>query len=594
MHRTVSILRLPIVLVVLLISFGISSELISAAGTVTNCTTFGTVGTSGDLADALKGGRTITFSCSGTIIVPEITISADTRISARGKNVTLSGNNSNRVFRVKKGVSLELDTLTISNGFSTESGGGIANFGTLKVINSVISGNRSDAYAGGILNSDGKLIVSNTTFSNNTAVNDGGGINSSGSLTVINSTFAGNAAYLGGGILVAEGTVTVTNTRFTSNTTSGLAGGAGMMVGGNGKTIGAVINSTFSGNTADGAGGALFVSRGGLLMVINSTFTNNAAFRGGGVLNAGTLTVINSTFSGNRSDTYAGGILNDGGQLIVSNTTFSNNTAVNDGGGINSSGSLTVINSAFSGNAAYLGGGILVAEGTVTVTNTTFSGNTTSGLAGGAGMMVGKSIGTVMNSTFANNTADGAGGALFVPMGSSLTVINSTFAGNTAFNGGGILNVGTLTVINSTFSGNKTTDGGSGGGIYNMNPGILTLYNTIIANSPSGGDCLNQATLNAHINLIEDGSCHATLSGDPVLDPAGLRNNGGPTQTIVLQSNSPAINAGINDDVPSGVRTDQRGLGFRRIIQGKVDLGAVETNLAKAGVQAAPTFQPPR
>ena len=45
-------------------------------------------------------------------------------------------------------------------------------------------------------------------------------------------------------------------------------------------------------------------------------------------------------------------------------------------------------------------------------------------------------------------------------------------------------------------------------------------------------------------NLIKDGTCSPALSGDPMLDPAGLQDNGGPTKTIALLSGSPAINAG--------------------------------------------------
>ena len=43
---------------------------------------------------------------------------------------------------------------------------------------------------------------------------------------------------------------------------------------------------------------------------------------------------------------------------------------------------------------------------------------------------------------------------------------------------------------------------------------------------------------------------------DPLLDPAGLQDNGGPTQTIKLQPNSPAIDADPLANCPS---TDQRG-----------------------------------
>lgn len=53
--------------------------------------------------------------------------------------------------------------------------------------------------------------------------------------------------------------------------------------------------------------------------------------------------------------------------------------------------------------------------------------------------------------------------------------------------GGGIYNSGTLTVTNSTFSANNGDDN-TAGGIYNG--GTLYLYNTLIANTSKGYDCI--------------------------------------------------------------------------------------------------------
>ncbi|MBK8536972.1 MAG: DUF4214 domain-containing protein [Candidatus Competibacteraceae bacterium] len=61
----------------------------------------------------------------------------------------------------------------------------------------------------------------------------------------------------------------------------------------------------------------------------------------------------------------------------------------------------------------------------------------------------------------------------------------------------------------------------------------------------------------------------ATALGD-------LADNGGPTQTLLPVVGSPAINAGDNTLIPAGVTTDQRGVGFPRIVNTTVDIGAVE------------------
>jgi hypothetical protein len=81
-----------------------------------------------------------------------------------------------------------------------------------------------------------------------------------------------------------------------------------------------------------------------------------------------------------------------------------------------------------------------------------------------------------------------------------------------------------------------------------------------VANQLSGGDCMFPITSNGY-NLDSDGSCGLTGAGDlshknPLLGP--LANNGGPTQTMALQSGSPAIHA-IPASSGACPATDQRG-----------------------------------
>ena len=63
-----------------------------------------------------------------------------------------------------------------------------------------------------------------------------------------------------------------------------------------------------------------------------------------------------------------------------------------------------------------------------------------------------------------------------------------------------------------------------------------------------------------------------------------LANNGGPTQTIALLPGSPANDEGSNAlavDPITGqpLTTDQRGIGFSRIVNNTVDIGAFEFQL---------------
>jgi hypothetical protein len=71
---------------------------------------------------------------------------------------------------------------------------------------------------------------------------------------------------------------------------------------------------------------------------------------------------------------------------------------------------------------------------------------------------------------------------------------------------------------------------------------------------------------------------------DPLLGP--LADNGGPTLTMALLPGSPAIDAGDNTDAPMW---DQRGPGFRRIVNGTIDIGAYEV---QAHAHNPPTGQP--
>lgn len=162
-----------------------------------------------------------------------------------------------------------------------------------------------------------------------------------------------------------------------------------------------------------------------------------------------------------------------------------------------------------------------------------------------------------------NASLGGAGGG--IDNGGTLTVTNSTLSGNSASAGGGIVNFGALTLANSTLSGNS-----GGSGILNSD-GSTTLKNAIVANS--GGNCSVASgtfTSQGH-NLSSDGTCASFFTPpsdlnntDPALDPGGLKNNGGPTQTIALQATSPAVDAipvsECTDVNLVAVATDQRGV----------------------------------
>ena len=133
-----------------------------------------------------------------------------------------------------------------------------------------------------------------------------------------------------------------------------------------------------------------------------------------------------------------------------------------------------------------------------------------------------------------------------------------------------------MTLADSTVSGNSA---GAGGGIWNG--GTTTLGNTIVAGNSNPGatspDLSGQVTANYCLIQNTTGATFASGSGNnitgqnPKLSP--LADNGGPTQTMALLTGSPAVDAGSNALIPSGVTTDQRGAGYPRIVNGMVDIG---------------------
>jgi len=213
----------------------------------------------------------------------------------------------------------------------------------------------------------------------------------------------------------------------------------------------------------------------------------------------------------------------------------------------------------------------------ITLANLTIAdGNTASySMKSGAGIWNGGSNLTIRNCLFTRNRAADSGGAISNGSG-QLSIYNTTFQDNSAtWAGGTITNQGTLTLRNSTIS-DGSSGGGNGSGIFSGNGSTLHLLNNLIANSINNSDCYLFGTVafttNTH-NLIEDGSCSASFSGDPGLGT--LQNYGGPVQTMALPANSVAHNAG---DSGTCETTDARGIA--RPQNGACDLGAYEKQAA--------------
>jgi hypothetical protein len=273
-----------------------------------------------------------------------------------------------------------------------------------------------------------------------------------------------------------------------------------------------------------------------------------------------TLQITNCTIRNNQvtgGSTGAGaGIYSNQSQLTLTGCTINANTASGNGGGIfNGTGStLTVNNSAITGNSALSGGGFCNSSGTLAANRCLI---------------------------YANAASHGGGitntGALGL---ASLSVNNCTLSSNVvsgaSATGSQIYNVRQLSsasglISNSTIVSNNVGPTYSGGAIYNDNGAAVTLGNTIILASVQEHTIINAGSgstvMSAGYNLSFDGGGGFLIgpadqiNTDPLLDlGTGPRDNGGPTFTIALQANSPAIDKGKRDAVGSlAAATDQRG-----------------------------------
>lgn len=365
--------------------------------------------------------------------------------------------------------------------------------------------------------------------------------------------------------------------------------------------------------TAQGAGisnaGTLTLKR---VIITANTSTSSPASNdnGGGIWNTGTLTVESSYVSLNNADNNGGGIYNQSGTLTVQNSVISGNTAGGYGGGIENQATAMLTHTGIANNEAGFGGGLdNSTPGAVTLSNVTISGNTSNQKFGVGGGMVQSSTNhaTLTNVTFSRNVAHAVGGSTlggglynasnatsltdvtfesnFADVGGGMennsgvvTATNVTFSDNGAGWGGGLFNYtrATTALTNVTFSG-SITHGGIGVGIFN--DGTVTLKNTIIANSPVGGNCYNNGGtfVDKGHNLDSGNTCGFSaangdlINTDPLLGP--LQNNGGYTDTLALFKGSPAINHGTNVGCP---QKDQRGKTRITSTDPTCDIGAYE------------------
>ena len=334
---------------------------------------------------------------------------------------------------------------------------------------------------------------------------------------------------------------------------------------------------------------------------------------GGGIYAIEAETLRNMTVRYNISS-------GDGGGMFISNSSIGTLTAVNcmvydnkseDGGGMylenESTGTITAVNCmVYDNEAKDDGGGMYLwseSIGTVTAVNCMVYGNEAKHDGGGM-FLENESTGTLtaVNCTVYDNKAEGDGGGMLLYNESTgtLTAVNCTVYDNKAEEGGGMYlqneSTGTITAVNCTIYGNEAEE--DGGGMYfdNVGDGILTFANSISFGNTAaieGPDAYYYTTRDCHPGFPcpEATLAHCLLgeaaAGDPLTitnnvlaDPLFASTTPGEATFLRLSATSPALDAGDNSLVPTGVTTDLAG--NVRIQDGKgdntatVDLGAYE------------------
>jgi hypothetical protein len=420
-------------------------------------------------------------------------------------------------------------------------------------------------------------------------------------------------------------TVTLAHDTFTNDVATGGEGG-GARVNTATATV-KVTDSTFAGNSATVAGGALTVFATSATLS-GDTFSGNSATgagSAGGGLSAfslgGPIALSSSRFTGNSANAQGGGALVEaeaaGIAMTLNGNTFSHNS-VSDPGGTNPN------------PRGYLGGGLSLQGITTASTNAvqqgnTFDGNSVSFKAAPVSAMGGGESTThvALQSTgdhFTNNTLQppnakenakpervfGWGAGLSVAECGETTetpptlpnvvstLSNAIVAGNTlqsgpSANGAGIY-IGfvcpnayaTLQVSDSTVTAN-TVSGASGPvtGISGGPHDVLSLANTIVfgdGGGPELGGFNNLAGVSAASSDVCSGASAFSGAGNICADPA-LVGGGDVNETAA----SPTLERGANALIPSGVTTDA--LGGPRVLgpilcgtspAAVVDIGAAE------------------
>jgi hypothetical protein len=458
------------------------------------------------------------------------------------------------------------------------------------------------ASGGGIYIGSGTAIISDdATVNRNSALAGLGGAGGAGGdagthtgAIAGNGGFAGDSgSAFGGGIFAASGNVTVNVSTVASNLAAGQGiaakGGAGGNAAANGGQAGAggfggagvsafgggiydgngdvniwehasIAGNQAAGNVGGAGGGVGF----GAIPASGGVGGNGGSAQGGGVyLGGGTLTLDHVSIDSNKADgNLAGGSGGhdqpggaggdaDGGGLYAasgaSNLTIQNSSVTNNSAGAGGTGGKGAAGDGAGGNS--LGGGLDSGAANTLVSNSTIAFNVTH--AGGES---------------SSQEGESQGGGAFLDNGTNATIDNATIAHNTSNNeGGGIRNEGTLSLRSTLVADNTSAFTGE---TDLSDAGNAAASSSLIQNGTG-----NAIVDGANGNIVGTQDSALNLASSLTTAPNGTRYLG------FTSNSSVAFQAGAN---PENLTVDQ--IDKPRVVNGKVDIGAIETGGSTASV----------
>jgi hypothetical protein len=297
----------------------------------------------------------------------------------------------------------------------------------------------------------------------------------------------------------------------------------------------------------------------------------------------GTGTVEVNTLAIGR--TSGGGMVVYTAAPVITNDSIAGNSANGEGGGayIYFDSNPVFTNTVIKNNTATSGGGVYIYESSgAKFTRTVISNNVAA--VNGGGVFAGiASTPEFTNTVISGNTAAVNGGGVCVD-NSSCIFINTLVSGNTAGNnsyGGGVYltNNGTADFTNATIAGNYAP---RSGGVYN-NSGTLVLKNTIVYNNTNG---TTVGTYTAEYSLVESETLTGTDNFPGTTDPLFVFSAPAVANTPTTGGNYRLQATSLVVDKGGSPNSEPYDLDGNARIQGKIDLGAYETEGVSESIQA--------